>query len=106
MSSGDAPIPLSYTSSVKIIFPYLNQDKLECFFFKKIYYSETKVKENKDKDLSLSCPGSDPNIVEVLLSLSFTAKAHWARCAGFSHHIYPCLMQDASTRSSDFQPVW
>lgn len=108
MSSGDAPVPLPYASSVKVIFPYLNQDKFECFK-KKIYYSETKVKENKDKDkdLSVSCPGSDPNIVEALLSFAFTAKAHWARCsAGFSRHIHPCLIQDARTRSSDFQPVW
>lgn len=86
------PIPSSYASSVKVIFRYLNQEKFECFQ-KKIYYSETKVKEYKDKDqdLSVSCPGSDPDRAEVLLSVAFTAKAAQARCAGFSRHMYPCL---------------
>lgn len=99
----DASIPLPYASSVEILFPYLNQDKCECF--QEDILLRNKVKENKykDRDLSLLCPESYPNIIEVLLPIGLTGKTYWAQCSCFSGHIWPCfgwmLEQDAQTSS-------
>lgn len=91
LSSVGALIPLSYASSVNLFSPA--ETKTNLSVFKRIYYPETKVKENKykDREPGLFCPESDHNIVEVLLPLDLTNKAYWA----------PCLVSFAT-----FSPLW
>lgn len=64
---------------------FLISAKANLSVFKRISYSETKVKENKykDRELSVPCSESCPNVVEVLLHFGLPGKAHQALCPGF-----------------------
>ena len=78
------PHSLYVRSQVWKVF-FLILAKANLSVFKRISYSETKVKENKykDRELSLPCSESCPNVVEVLLHIGLPGKAHQALCPGF-----------------------
>lgn len=102
-----APIPLFYASSVKILFPYLTQDKSECFQKDLLSRNWSERKSYKVREQSLSCPEAYPSRVEVLLSIDYLSIG-WSSFLGtlpwflLPHSALSGL--DARKRSSDFQP--